>query len=178
MNFHQAAKIAVLKQIVGGIIVIFATLSTFISLLNFLSAHTVHSGPAAVVTDFIHFLINLLQHNTHFLQLFWLYSPKLGELQQLNLEFWLIYALIFIGLALQGAGARMWRQSRFIKEKVEDMGIIESIKCTGALSQHQLTQQLELPNQPFYRQYYRLYLLPILGVGLLGIGFYFVGLLK
>lgn len=162
MTFREAAKIGVVKQMLGWILVILASISTFISILKFLASHAERKGPAAVVTDFTDFLINILRHNTQFLQLFWHYSPTPVLAGLYNLGFWLIYVLIFIGLAVQGAGARMWRQSRFIKEKIEDLLILEAIKPCERLNKKQLMQQLVLVNHPFYRQYFRLLLLPIL----------------
>ena len=178
MNFHEAAKVGVIKQVLGWIISLLAGISTFISLLKFLSIHGEKKGPTAVVTDFIDLFTNMLQHNTQFLQLFWHYSPAPVVAGSFNVGFWLIYLLIFLGLALQGAGARMWRQSRFIKEKIEDMLIIEAAKPGGRLSKQQLTQQLRLPNHPFYRQYYRIILLPAVMVIILLVLLNFAGLLN
>ncbi len=42
--------------------------------------------------------------------------------------FWVIFILIFVGLALQDSGARMSRQARFLREGVEDQLILEKAK--------------------------------------------------
>lgn len=47
----------------------------------------------------------------------------------LNIGFWLIFILIFVGLAMQDSGARMSRQSRFLREGVEDQLILEKQKA-------------------------------------------------
>ena len=63
--------------------------------------------------DFAHVMIEMVRFNTPFLNVFWFNSPTPDFHQQLNVGFWIIYALIFIAMALQASGARMSRQTRF-----------------------------------------------------------------
>ncbi|MGE9627801.1 YniB family protein, partial [Escherichia coli] len=79
-------------------------------------------------------LIDLLRVNTPFLNVFWYNSPTPDFQSGLNLVFWLIFILIFIGLALQDSGARMSRQARFLREGVEDQLILEQAKGSEGLS--------------------------------------------
>ena len=58
-------------------------------------------------------MIEMMRFNTPFLNIFWFNSPTPDFHQQLNIGFWVIYALIFIAMALQASGARMSRQTRF-----------------------------------------------------------------
>ncbi len=48
--------------------------------------------------------------------------------------FWVIFILIFVGLALQDSGARMSRQARFLREGVEDQLILEKAKGEEGLT--------------------------------------------
>ncbi len=48
---------------------------------------------------------------------FWYNSPTPNFQGSLNIGFWLIFILIFVGLAMQSSGARMSRQSRFLRER-------------------------------------------------------------
>ena len=63
-----------------------------------------------------------------FLNLFWYNSPTPNFNGGVNVMFWVIFILIFVGLALQDSGARMSRQARFLREGVEDQLILEKAK--------------------------------------------------
>lgn len=83
-------------------------------------------GIDAVMMDFAHVMIEMMRFNTPFLNLFWYNSPLPDFSGQVNIFFWLIFALIFIGLALQDSGARMSRQAKFLREGVQDQLILEA----------------------------------------------------
>lgn len=70
--------------------------------------------------DFTYVMIDMMQANTLFLNLFWynFLTPNFNG--GVNVMFWVIFILIFVGLALQDSGARMSRQARFLREGVED----------------------------------------------------------
>ena len=73
-------------------------------------------------------MIDMMQANTPFLNLFWYNSPTPNFNGGVNVMFWVIFILIFVGLALQDSGARMSRQARFLREGVEDQLILEKAK--------------------------------------------------
>ncbi|HBC81535.1 MAG TPA: hypothetical protein DC012_06145, partial [Escherichia sp.] len=113
--------IAVLKRVLGWVIFIPAVVSTLISVFKFMYDHSEKQpGINAVMLDFAHVMIEMMRFNTPFLNVFWYNSPTPDFHHQLNIGFWVIYALIFVGLALQASGARMSRQTRFLREGVED----------------------------------------------------------
>ena len=80
-------------------------------------------GIDAVMLDFVHVMVDMIKFNTPFLNVFWNNSPVPEFNGGANIGFWLIYILIFVGIALQASGARMWRQARHIKEGIEDQMI-------------------------------------------------------
>lgn len=113
MTYQQAGRIAILKRVVGWVIFIPALLSTLISVLKFMYAHSEkQEGINAVMLDFTHVMIDMMRVNTPFLNV-WYNSPTPNFQGSLNIGFWLIFILIFVGLAMQDSGARMSRQSRF-----------------------------------------------------------------
>ncbi len=56
--------------------------------------------------------------------------------------FWVIFILIFVGLALQDSGARMSRQVGFLREGVEDQLILEKAKGEEGLTREQIESVL------------------------------------
>lgn len=68
-------------------------------------------GINAVMLDFTHVMIDMMQANTPFLNLFWYNSPTPNFNGGVNVMFWVIFILIFVGLALQDSGARMSRRA-------------------------------------------------------------------
>ena len=102
MTYQQAGRIAVLKRIAGWVIFIPAVISTLISVLKFMYDHSEKQpGINAVMLDFAHVMIEMMRFNTPFLNVFWFNSPTPDFQHQLNIGFWVIYALIFVALALQ-----------------------------------------------------------------------------
>lgn len=163
MTYQQAGRIALLKRIAGWVIFIPALLSTFISVLKFMYAYSEKQvGINAVMLDFIHVMIEMVRFNTPFLSLFWESSPQVDFLRQTNFVFWIIFALIFIGLALKDSGARMSRQVKFIRERVQDQLIIEQAKGEEGLSQSQLNAKINVPNHSLLVQIFPLYILPVI----------------
>ena len=110
MTYQQAGRIAVIKRILGWVIFIPAVLSTLISVLKFMYEHSEKKpGIDAVMMDFAHLMIEMVRFNTPFLNFFWYNSPLPEFKHALNIGFWIIYALVFVGMALQASGARMGR---------------------------------------------------------------------
>lgn len=71
MTYQQAGRIAVLKRILGWVIFIPALISTLISLLKFMNTRQENQeGINAVMLDFAHVMIDMMQANTPFLNLF------------------------------------------------------------------------------------------------------------
>lgn len=105
MTYQQAGRIAVLKRVAGWVIFIPAVISTLISVLKFMYERSEkQAGINAVMLDFAHVMIEMMRFNTPFLNFFWYNSPTPHFQQQLNIVFWIIFALIFIALALQASG--------------------------------------------------------------------------
>lgn len=88
--------------------------------------------------------------------------------------FWLIYALIFVGLALQASGARMSRQARFLREGVENQMILEQAKGPEGLSREQIEARIVVPHHTILLQIFPLYVLPVI---VIIAGYFFFSLL-
>lgn len=112
--------------------------------------------------------------NTPFLNLFWYNSPTPDFQNSLNILFWLIFALIFIGLAMQDSGARMSRQARFLREGVEDQLILEKAKGSEGLSREQIESRIVVPHHTIFLQFFPLYILPVI---IIILGYVFFSLL-
>lgn len=163
MTYQQAGRIAVLKRVLGWVIFIPAVVSTLISVLKFMYEHSEKQpGINAVMLDFAHVMIEMMRFNTPFLNFFWYNSPTPNFHQQLNIGFWIIYALIFVGLALQASGARMSRQTRFLREGVEDQLILEKAKGSDGLTREQIESRIVVPRHTIFLQIFPLYVLPVI----------------
>ncbi len=73
--------------------------------------------------------------------------------------FWVIFILIFVGLALQDSGARMSRQARFLREGVEDQLILEKAKGEEGLTREQIESRIVVPHHTIFLQFFSLYIL-------------------
>ncbi len=163
MTYQQAGNIAILKRVAGWVIFIPALLSTIISMLGFMYKHSEkRPGIDAVLLDFVHLMVDMVKFNTPFLQVFWQNSPVPEFHGGANVGFWLIYILIFVGIALQASGARMWRQSRHIKEGIEDQLILEQTKGSEGRTRAQLEERIHIPRHTILLQIFPLYILPII----------------
>lgn len=69
--------------------------------------------------------------------------------------FWVIFILIFVGLALQDSGARMSRQARFLREGVEDQLILEKAKGEEGLTREQIESRIVVPHHTIFLQFSR-----------------------
>ncbi|WLI77139.1 YniB family protein [Kosakonia sp. H02] len=163
MTYQQAGRIAVLKRVLGWGIFIPAVISTIISVLKFMYDHSdKQPGINAVMLDFAHVMIEMMRFNTPFLNLFWYNSPTPNFHQSLNILFWIIFALIFVGLALQASGARMSRQARFLREGVENQMILEKAKGDEGLTREQIEARIVVPHHTIFLQIFPLYVLPVI----------------
>ena len=163
MTYQQAGRIAILKRVLGWVIFIPAVISTIISVLKFMYDHSEkQAGINAVMLDFAHVMIEMMRFNTPFLNLFWYNSPTPDFHQSLNIMFWIIFVLIFVGLALQASGARMSRQVRFLREGLEDQAILENAKGEEGLSRAQLEARIVVPHHTILLQIFPLYVLPVI----------------
>lgn len=163
MTYQQAGRVAVLKRVLGWVIFIPAVVSTLISVFKFMYEHSEKQpGISAVMLDFAHVMIEMMRFNTPFLNVFWYNSPTPDFHQRLNIGFWIIYALIFVGLALQASGARMSRQTRFLREGVEDQLILEKAKGTDGLTREQIESRIVVPRHTIFLQIFPLYVLPVI----------------
>lgn len=175
MTYQQAGRIAVLKRIAGWVIFIPAVISTLISVFKFMYDHS-EKQPSinAVMLDFAHVMIEMMRFNTPFLNFFWFNSPTPDFHQQMNIGFWVIYALIFVAMALQASGARMSRQTRFLREGVEDQLILEKAKGAEGMSREQIESRIVVPRHTIFLQIFPLYVLPVI---IIVAGYFFFSLL-
>lgn len=162
MTYQQAGSVAIVKRVAGWIIFIPSIISTVISLMNFMYSQSEKPGVDAVMHDFIHLMIDMIRFNTPFLNFFWHNSPDIRLSIGNNLMFWLVYLMIFVGLALQSSGARIWRQSRHVKEGIEDQLIIEKVKEGEGRNRQQLERKVVMPHHSIFLQFFPLYILPVL----------------
>ena len=163
MTYQQAGRIAVLKRVLGWVIFIPAVVSTLISVFKFMYDHSEKQpGINAVMLDFAHVMIEMMRFNTPFLNVFWYNSPTPDFHHKLNIGFWVIYALIFVGLALQASGARMSRQTRFLREGIEDQLILEKAKGADGLTREQIESRIVVPRHTIFLQIFPLYVLPVI----------------
>ena len=175
MTYQQAGRIAILKRIAGWIIFIPALISTLISVLKFMYEHSAKQpGIDAVMMDFVHVMVDMMRFNTPFLNLFWYNSPQPDFHNGLNILFWIIFALIFVALALQDSGARMARQAKHLREGVEDQLILEQAKGAEGLTREQIAERIVVPRHTILVQYFPLYVLPVITIV---IGYFFFSLL-
>lgn len=75
--------------------------------------------------------------------------------------FWVIFILIFVGLALQDSGARMSRRAR-LREGVEDQLILEKAKGEEGLTREQIESRIVVPHHTIFLQFFSLYILPVI----------------
>ncbi len=163
MTYQQAGRIAVLKRILGWVIFIPAVISTLISVFKFMFEHSEKQpGIDAVLLDFAHVMIEMIRFNTPFLNFFWYNSPQPDFHHSLNIGFWIIFALVFVGLALQSSGARMSRQAKFVREGVQDQLILEKAKGPEGLSREKLEAKIVVPHHTLFLQIFELYVLPVI----------------
>ena len=163
MTYQQAGRIAVLKRILGWVVFIPAVISTLISVLKFMFEHSEKQpGIDAVLLDFAHVMIEMIRFNTPFLNFFWYNSPQPDFHHSLNIGFWIIFALVFVGLALQASGARMSRQAKFLREGVQDQMILEKAKGAEGLTQPQIEEKIVVPRHTIFVQFFPLYILPVI----------------
>ena len=163
MTYQQAGRIAILKRILGWVIFIPAVISTLISVFKFMFEHSEKQpGIDAVLLDFAHVMIEMIRFNTPFLNFFWYNSPLPDFHHSLNVGFWIIFALVFVGLALQASGARMSRQATFLREGVQDQLILEKAKGPEGLSKEQIEAKIVVPNHTIFLQIFTLYILPVI----------------
>lgn len=162
MTYQQAGRIAILKRVAGWMIFLLALLSTVISVLSFMFRHSEKQpGIDAVMLDFVHVMIDMIRFNTPFLDFFWHNSPVPEFHGQMNIGFWIIYILIFVGLALEASGSRMARQARHIKEGIEDQLILEQARGSEARTRQQLEEKIRVPHHTMFLQIFPLYILPV-----------------
>ena len=165
MTYQQAGRIAVLKRIIGWVIFIPAVLSTLISLFKFMYDHSEKKpGIDAVLLDFAHVMIEMIRFNTPFLNFFWYNSPTPDFHHSMNIGFWIIFALVFVALALQASGARMSRQAKFLREGVQDQLILERAKGAEGLSKEQIDATIVVPRNTIFLQIFPLYVLPVITI--------------
>ncbi|AKH64969.1 MULTISPECIES: YniB family protein [Photorhabdus] len=174
MTYQKAGYIAIIKRVLGWVIFIPALLSTIVSVINLAWLHGIKgSGINAVLDDFLKMMAEMVRFNTSFLDFFWKNSPtpvRLAGFTGENMSFLIIYFLIFVGLAMNASGQRMYRQVKFVRENIEDQLIIEKVKDNGGLTREQIESRIKLPHHTLFSQIYILYVSPVI----IGAIFYFL----
>lgn len=179
MNYRQAVVTAISKRTLGWLVFIPACISTCISVLKFLleQKQNSHLGVQAVALDFIRLMAEMIRHGTHFLSWFWQHAPALDFNRSNNFGFWLIYLLMFIALALNASGGELWRQTRRIKDCMNDQYILQQAEGGSVFNRQQVEAKVKIPSHSLFLQFFPLYLLPII---LTSIGYFifkFVGVI-
>lgn len=177
MTLVQARNYAVIKKAVGWIIFLLAFISTTVSLLGFFREYTsTIASVNPVLADIIRVIVDMLKFNTPFLQPFWQASPLPTFPNWGGLGFWLIYIVVFFGLALNAAGSRQWRQYINVREQLEDKKIIAQAQSVPHAAESEAASRVNLPNHSPFRQYYLLYVLPIICVAVGYLPLHWLGL--
>ncbi|MDC9594907.1 YniB family protein [Xenorhabdus sp. IM139775] len=171
MTYQQAGYVAVAKRILGWIIFVPSLLSTFVSVVNLIAGqHDVKGdgvsgdGINAVLNDFLRMMTEMIKFNTPFLDFFWKHSPTPDRLIGItgeNISFLVIYILMFVGLAMSASGLRIYRQFKFIKERIEDQMLLELAKESG-ITKEQLEAKIKFPRHSLFSQIFILYISPII----------------
>ena len=173
MNFRNAGYIAIGKRILGWVVFIVALISTLTSLIKLAAMKGLEGeGINAVANDFIKLMAVMARESTQFLNIFWNNSPvphAADGLSASNIGFTIIFFCIFVGLALSASGLRMYRQTKFIRESLEDHVILEKAKGID-ISKEELEAKVTIPRHTIFTQFFILYFWPIV----LGIGIFFI----
>lgn len=172
MTYQQAGIMALTKRIIGWGVFLLSIMSTIVSIVLFLASQGKKQteGIGAVIGDFMTMIVDMVRYNTSFLNMFWHNSPvpQLGTgLSSPNVLFLLIYFLIFVGVALNLSGARMQRQMKYVRERIEDQLVLEKAKGELAQTRKQLEQGVSYTGHTMFKQYVALYISPIV-VGVVG----------
>lgn len=166
MTHHQANVVALIKRIVGIVIFIPALVSTIISLFKYLvEPKEQMQEMTAAVMDFVKVMVDMLHQYTRFLEYFWINSPipNLSNWTASNsLWFIAIFVLIFVGLALQAAGARLTRRVYSIREGVIQRAALEGMNGAEGRSREELQKLVSIPNTSIFAQFGLLYVAPII----------------
>ncbi|AOM40347.1 YniB family protein [Xenorhabdus hominickii] len=165
MTYQQARYVAIAKRILGWIIFVPAFLSTFVSVIKLAWQHGVQGdGVNAVLNDFIKMMAEMIKFNTSFLDFFWKYSPAPDRIIGIaggSVSFFVIYLLMFVGLAMSASGLRMYNQFKFIKEHIEDQMLLENAKENG-MTKEQLEAKIKFPRHSLFTQIFPLYISPVI----------------
>lgn len=169
MSYQHAGIYAIVKRVIGWLIFIPAFISTTVSLIELAAMPRANGeGVNAVINDFFRVLAEMVQFNTSWLDFFWRHSPvpntQIGFSQQ-NIIFFVIFFLMFIGLALSASGLRMYRQVKYLKENIQDQLIIERALKSGITAQ-ELEQNIKLPRHTLFTQVMVLYISPIIVIAI------------
>lgn len=166
MTHHQANVVALIKRIVGIVIFIPALVSTVISLLKYLVAPKAQMQEmTAAVMDFVKVMVDIARQYTRFLEYFWVNSPipDLANWSSSNsLWFIAIFALIFIGLSLQAAGARLTKRVYSIREGVIQRAALEGMNGAEGRTRQELETLVSIPNTSIFAQFGLLYVSPVI----------------
>ncbi|MDC9613920.1 YniB family protein [Xenorhabdus khoisanae] len=165
MTYQQAGYVAIAKRILGWIIFVPAFLSTLVSVINLAWQHGAKGdGISAVLNDFLKMMAEMIKFNTSFLDFFWKHSPTPDSMAGItgeNIGFFIIYILMFVGLAMSASGLRMYRQFKFIKEHIEDQMVLEQAKESG-ITKEELEAKIKFPRHSLFSQIFTLYISPII----------------
>ncbi|MBN3068238.1 yfeABCD locus regulator [Pectobacterium brasiliense] len=165
MNFKNARKKSIEKRILGIVIIVPAVISTVVSFLKMLYFRLDDGTQlGGIISRPFKDIVGWIYQNTQYFSFFWKKSPIPNHMvlsEPNNINFIVIYLLIFIGFAFYGAGAKLSSRLAEINVKIENQLIEESIKGIGKRSREEIERTTEIPSNSIFSQFHQLYLAPV-----------------
>ena len=167
MNYIQALRKSRLKRFIGLIISIIGVISSIISILkmlyfNFDNGTAIEGVFAKIFQKSIYFIYE----NTQFLNIFWenCPTPNFNKLNvQDNMYFILLYALIFIGLALYSSGKKLSIRLDEINIIIENQLIHSAISSSEVKrTREEMQNNTNISNSSIFSQLHQLYIAPLI----------------
>ncbi|SQI40633.1 Uncharacterised protein [Leminorella richardii] len=166
MTHHTASALALIKRIAGIVIFIPSLISTAISMLKYLVApKSQMQEMTATIMDFLQVMFNIVRQYTSFLEYFWVNSPVPNTKDWSatgSIWFIVIFALIFVGMALSASGARLAKRVYNVREGVTERAVLEALNGEQGRSKQELEKLISIPNTSIFAQFSELYVAPIL----------------
>lgn len=165
MRFADAKKRAFIKLCAGIFITALTVMSTLISMLKMLyfsmdEGYTLAGKLAGSIKNFV----EVVYHNTGFLEPLWSHSP-IPDFTQLtkpdNFYFFVIYLMIFVGFSFVASARKLLGRLKAIQEMIEEQLIAESIRGSLARTREEIEASVQLPRSSIFSQAHSLYLAPI-----------------
>ncbi len=169
MTYDEAKKKILIKWLVGAPVVVAASLSSAVSALKMFYFGLDNGDQLSnAIALPIKRLVYLIYENTNFLEFFWKHSPiptPKELLSNSNIQFFVIYLIIFVGMALVGSARSLSARLAEIDKEIENELIRESVKGKPPRKRQEIQEQVSVPKPSWLSQFHTLYLAPIV-VGL------------